>query len=124
MTNKASKNDSGINRRKEFRLELPLSAKVTGILPDGQSFSEETNIENISSLGTFFGLNSPITVGTRLQISVQLPSNLTEGKKLNLNLKGLVIRLEKIETEGKKQGVALNFDEEFKNEEFQFITEN
>jgi hypothetical protein len=120
---KQSTSNTGINRRQEFRLPLPLRAQVDGKKPDGQSFSEETTIENISSVGAYFGLNSLITVGTRLQLNIHLPSTLTEGKKLNLKLLGQVIRLEKNEEEGKIQGVALNFDEEFKNEDFPFITE-
>jgi c-di-GMP-binding flagellar brake protein YcgR len=120
---KSSPAVTGINRRKEFRLELPLAAKVEGTLPDGEKFAEETTIVNISSKGAYLGLDSLITVGTNLKIKMQLPSNLTEGKKLHLSLKGQVVRLEKSETPGKIQGVALNFDEEFEGEDIQFISE-
>ena len=114
---------TGINRRKEFRLELPLDARVEGTLPDGKNFAEETTIVNISSKGAYFGLDSLITVGTSLKIKMQLPSNLTEGKKLHLSLKGKVVRLEKSEFLGKIQGVALTFDKEFEGEDIQFISE-
>ena len=81
-------------------------------------------IENISSTGAFFKLEALVTVGTKLILKVDLPSSLTEGKKLNLSLHGQVVRLEKTGENEKKQGVALNFDEEFNNEEVQFITED
>ncbi len=112
------------NRRIEFRLELPLSAVIEGILANGQSFSEKTMIENISSTGAYFELKAIITVGAKLLLKVELPSSLSEGKKLNLSLPGHVVRLEKTGTNGKIQGVALNFDEELVSEEIQFITED
>jgi len=123
MTNKKT-NFIQDNRRLEFRLELPLAAIIEGTLANSQSFSEKTMIENISSIGAYFGLDALITVGTKLLLKVELPSSLSEGKKLNLSLQGRVLRLEKTRSDKKKQGVALNFDEEFNSEEVQFITED
>ena len=126
MTKKpTSKKSSNINsneqfdRRTEWRLELPLTATVEGKLPHGKTFKEETTLENISSTGAYFSLNSKITVGSKLNLLIELPSNLTEGKKLKLCLGGKTVRLQKIDKSEKKQGVALHFDEEFKSEEFQ-----
>ncbi len=112
------------NRRIEFRLELPLSAIIEGMLANGQSFSEKTMLENISSTGAYFKLQALITVGAKLLLKVELPSSLSEGKKLKLSLPGHVVRLEKTGTNENNQGVALNFDEELVNEEVQFITED
>lgn len=123
MTNKKI-NLADDNRRAEFRLDLPLSAIIEGTFVNGHSFSEKAIIENISSTGAFFKLEALVTVGTKLILKVDLPSSLTEGKKLNLSLHGQVVRLEKTGENEKKQGVALNFDEEFNNEEVQFITED
>jgi len=111
------------NRRLEYRLELPLSAIIEGTGVNGQNFSEKTMLENISSRGAYFGLEALITVGTKLLLKVELPSSLSEGKKLKLSLKGQVVRLEKSGMDKDKQGVALNFDEEFSSEEVLFITE-
>lgn len=122
MTNKKT-NFIESNRRREFRLELPLAAIIEGTLLNGQNFSEKTMIENISSTGAYFGLDALVTVGTKLLLKVELPSSLSEGKKLKLSLKGQVVRLETSKSNNKKQGVALYFDEEFKSEEIQFITE-
>ncbi len=122
MTNKKTifKKD---NRRIEFRLDLPLSAIIEGVLANGQSFSEKTMIENISSTGAYFELKALITVGANLLLKIDLPSSLSEDKKLNLRLPGHVVRLEKTGKNGNNQGVALNFDEELVSEEIQFITE-
>ena len=123
MTNKKP-NTKKNNRRIEYRLDLPLSAIIEGTFVNGHSFSEKTMIENISSTGAYFELEALVTVGTKLILKVDLPSSLTEGKNLNLSLHGQVVRLEKAGENGIKQGVALNFDEEFNNEEVQFITED
>ncbi|MCJ7579919.1 MAG: PilZ domain-containing protein [Candidatus Aminicenantes bacterium] len=123
MTNKKT-NFVEDNRRKEFRLDLPLSAVIEGTFVKGHRFSEKTMIENISSTGAYFELEALVTVGTKLILKVDLPSSLTEGKRLNLSLHGKVVRMEKTGKNGKKQGVALSFDEEFNNEKVQFITED
>ncbi len=123
MTNKKA-NLKQENRRFELRLALPLSAIIEGVQAHGQSFSEKTMIENISSTGTYFELKALITVGAKLLLKVELPSSLSKGKKLKLSLPGHVVRLEKTGTNGKNQGVALNFDEELVSEEVQFISED
>ena len=115
--------NSNKNRRKEFRLDLPLSAKVEGKTAKGKPFVESTTIVNISSLGAYFSLNALLTIGARLFIIMELPSQLTEGKKLKLKLRGEVVRLELSSVKNKKQGVALNFDEEFKSDDIRFIAE-
>ncbi|MCG2816989.1 MAG: PilZ domain-containing protein [Candidatus Aminicenantes bacterium] len=107
------KGDVTVDRRREWRLDLPLTAAVEGTLPEEQSFREETILENISSTGAYFCLNSGVTVGSRLTLVIEIPDKLTEGKKLKLRLKGITIRLEEPLRMGKKQGVALRFDEEF-----------
>jgi len=123
MTNKKPKTKQD-NRRIEYRLDLPLSAIIEGTLANGHSFSEKTMIENISSTGTYFELKALITVGAKLLLKIELPSSLSEGKKLKLSLPGHVVRLEKTSKTGNKQGVALTFDEELINQEIQFITED
>ena len=124
-TNKKNESaNSNRNRRKEFRLDLPLAAKVEGKSSTGKPFVEKTTIVNISSLGAYFSLNALLTIGARLFINMELPSQLTEGKKLKLKLRGQVVRLELSTVINKKQGVALNFDEEFKSDDIRFIAED
>jgi hypothetical protein len=47
---------------------------------------------------------------------VEIPSKVTGGKKTKLCLGGLTVRLQKLDKEGKKQGIALSFDEDFQFE--------
>ncbi len=105
--------DLEINRRGEWRFDLPLSAVVTGQLPTGKKLEEKTTLENISSGGAFFLLNSPIPVGFKFKITVEIPHKLTEGKKVWLKLNGTVLRLIKVEKKTKKQGVAVRFGKDY-----------
>jgi len=106
------------DRRKEWRFEIPLEAIAKGKLPKGIKFKEKTTLENISSTGAYFCLDSGITVGSKINLVIDLPPKLTEGKKTKLSLGGLTVRLNKSDKKDKKQGIALCFDEEF-----QFISE-
>lgn len=106
-------NEVTVDRRREWRLALPLPAVIEGILPDGKSFKEKTILENISSTGAYFCLNAGITVGSKMNLIVEVPDKLSEGKSLQLCLEGKAIRLEEPNRKEKKQAVALRFDEEF-----------
>lgn len=121
MTKKSDKkeNDKKIrdlasNRRTEWRFNLPIPAEVKGQLPAGEDFLEITTLQNICSGGAYFSLDSGITVGSKLNLVIDLPSNLTEGKKVKLHLGGLTVRLKKTPGKNKKQEIALSFDEDFK----------
>ena len=102
-----------INRRREWRLDLPLNALIEGKLPGGPKFSEVTKLENISSTGAYFCLDSGVIVGSKLNLMIDLPDNLTEGAKKKMRLGGITVRLEKSDKKSKTQGVAVRFTREF-----------
>lgn len=108
-----------IDRRREWRFDLPLPAIVEGKDGKGQKFQEKTILENISSTGAYFCLDSGVTVGSKLNLVIEVPSELSPDKKVKLQLGGLAVRLKKPDKKGKKQGVALRFSKKFK-----FITED
>ncbi|MDP2915258.1 MAG: PilZ domain-containing protein [Candidatus Aminicenantes bacterium] len=103
-----------INRRREWRFELPLTAIVEGTLPQGKNFKEVAKLENISSTGAYLCLDSGVVVGSKLNIIIELPKELTESQGLKLQIGGMTVRLEKPNKKNKKQGVAVRFDKEFK----------
>jgi len=102
------------NRRREWRLELPLPAVIEGQLPKGKKFKEETTIKNISAGGAYFSLDSGLAVGSKLNLVISLPKKLTEGKDVKLNVGGLTVRLEQPDPGGRRQGVAIRFDKDFR----------
>ena len=102
-----------INRRREWRLDLPLNALIEGKLPSGPKFSEITKLENISSTGAYFCLDSGVIVGSKLNLMIELPEKLTEGAKKKMRLGGITVRLEKPDKKAKKQGVAVRFTRDF-----------
>ncbi|NPV82219.1 MAG: PilZ domain-containing protein [Candidatus Aminicenantes bacterium] len=107
-----------VNRRREWRFELPLPAEIEGQLPQGKQFKEKTVLENISSTGAYFTLDSSLVVGSKVNLAIELPPELTEGQKIKLCLDGITVRLEKKGQKGRKQGVAVRFkDYRFQVEE-------
>lgn len=102
------------NRRREWRFYLPLRATIKGRLAQGKEFQEEATLDNISSTGAYFCLDSGLIVGSKLNLTIDLPKELTEGKKVKLRVGGLAIRLEKPGKNDKKQGVAVRFSKDFK----------
>jgi len=102
-----------INRRREWRLDLPLTAEIEGKLPHGKKFREATKLENISSGGAYFCMDSGVVVGSKLNLIIELPRKLTEGKKMRMRLGGITVRLEKPDKKTKKQGVAVRFRKDF-----------
>ena len=103
-----------INRRREWRFDIPLTATVEGKLPKGKKFKESIILENISSGGAYFCLDSGVIVGSKINLVIELPEKIAKGKKLQLYLGGITIRLEEPNKEGKKQGVAIRFSKRFK----------
>ena len=114
-----SQSNTKFNRREEWLFELPLSVLVEGNISRGKKFKEETILQNISSGGAYFCLDSGVTVGSKLKLVIEVPDKLTEGKKVKLSLGGLTVRLEKPIQKGKKQGIALRF-----SKKFEFITKD
>ncbi len=104
---------SPLDRRREWRFRLPLQAVVQGHLPRGEKFLEESTIENISSTGAYFCLDSGVAVGSKVNVMIELPPELG-GQKMKLLLGGITIRLEEVDKKSKRQGVAVRFKKDFK----------
>jgi c-di-GMP-binding flagellar brake protein YcgR len=102
------------NRRREWRLDLPLPAVIEGQLPQGKKFKETTTLRNISATGAYFSLDSGLVVGSKLNLVIALPKKLTEGREVKLNVGGITVRLEQPDVKGKRQGVAIRFDKDFR----------
>ena len=102
------------DRRREWRFELPLTAIVEGDLPQGDKFQERSKLENISSGGAHFCLDSGVVVGSKINLVIDLPKALTENNKVKLRIGGITVRLDKPDRKNKKQGVAIRFRKGFR----------
>jgi c-di-GMP-binding flagellar brake protein YcgR len=101
-----------INRRREWRFDFPLDTLIEGSLADGGKFKEETLLENISSGGAYFTLDSGVVVGSKLNLFIELPEKLADGKRLKMRIGGITVRLEKPDKKSKRQGVAVRFSDD------------
>ena len=113
-TSKKVPKDLAVNRRREWRFDLPLKTIIEGKLPEGRKFHEVTELQNISSGGAYFCLDSGVVVGSKLNLMIELPDKLTDGKRMRLMVGGITVRLEKPNARTRKQGVAVRFSDEFK----------
>ncbi len=109
---KAIPEDLEINRRREWRFDFPLETFIEGSLADGAKFKEATQLENISSGGAYFTLDSGVVVGSKLNLYIELPERLADGKKLRMRIGGITVRLEKPDKKNKRQGVAVRFSDD------------
>jgi c-di-GMP-binding flagellar brake protein YcgR len=101
-----------INRRREWRFDFPLDTLIEGSLADGAKFKEATLLENISSGGAYFTLDSGVVVGSKLNLFIELPEKLADGKRLKMRVGGITVRLEKPDKKSKRQGVAVRFSDD------------
>ena len=101
-----------INRRREWRFDFPLDTLIEGSLADGAKFKEETHLENISSGGAYFTLDSGVVVGSKLNLYIEIPEKLADGKKMRMRIGGITVRLEKPNKKAKRQGVAVRFSDD------------
>lgn len=109
---KALPEDLEINRRREWRFDFPLETLIEGSLADGAKFKEQTKLENISSGGAYFTLDSGVVVGSKLNLFIELPDKLADGKRLSMRVGGITVRLEKPDKKTKRQGVAVRFSDD------------
>jgi hypothetical protein len=77
---------------KGFKLALP--ATVEGPDAEGSFFREETVLSQMSHVGAIFTIANPVSLGTRLKLSVSLPPKLSQGKSLKLVVKGTIAAIE------------------------------
>lgn len=97
-----------------FNLELPVNLKVNDPETDQPNLTLKTS--NISSSGALISADLPLTVGTTLEIDIDIPLEALKslkGDKAKVALKGQVVRVS-------GRGTALAFD---KDCEFQYVSQ-
>lgn len=88
----ASLPQAGAERRamRRFDIRLPALVKLSG-----NGFREVlTEIQNVSARGVFFYLDRPVTLGSKVEITLTLPSHITLTEAVRVRFRASVLRVE------------------------------
>ncbi|UCC38486.1 MAG: hypothetical protein JSV96_11680 [Candidatus Aminicenantes bacterium] len=101
-----------VKRERSFELSLPVL--VTGTGASGSEFQERTELYSISSQEASFWLNSGITIGSRINLSLKIPKTLILENQLRLIISGIVVYAKSDRNSKKKQLISIRLDKSYK----------
>jgi hypothetical protein len=101
-------------QRQERYFELSVPALVSGMNANGKEFEESSKISSISSQEASFWLKSKVTIGTRINMCLQIPKTLILESHLNLLIAGEVVFVQAESNSRKKQLVVIRLDRSYK----------
>jgi hypothetical protein len=96
---KAIKNKKVREKRRIARLKLSLPVKVDGVADNGESFTEDTTITNISSYGAYINIKNHVNKDSGVSLIIDPEDSC-------LNMKARVVRVEKGRS---KTGIGVAF---------------
>lgn len=96
---------------KYFDLFLP--AFVSGIDAEGIEFNEKTELSSMSSLKANFGLKAKVTIGTKLDVVLNIPKTFILENQLKLRISGDVIFAKADTDHESKQLIAIDLDKTY-----------
>lgn len=102
----------GKKRERIFQLSLP--TLVTGKNAAGDEFEERIRLLAISSQQASLWLTSPVTIGTKLKLSLVIPKTLILKNHLNLFVSGEVSFIEGSLDNNAKQHVSIELDKSYR----------
>jgi hypothetical protein len=97
------------DRRQTLRVELPFPAVVRGIDPNGERFTLQTTLDNLSACGLYLRLARRVEPGESLFLVVRLSAAIDQAPAPTIAVRGMVLRIEP-QSDG-CYGVALKFDQ-------------
>lgn len=101
-----------VKRERSFELSLP--ALVNGIDAVGKEFQEFTELISLSSQEAVFKLNSKVIIGSKLNMSLDIPKTLFLENQLKLEMSGNVRFVKAEQNNTKKQLVILRLNKNYK----------
>ena len=101
-----------VRRERSFKLSLPIL--VTGIDAYGNKFQESTELSSISSQEAIFWLNSGVTIGSQLNLTLDIPKTLILEDQLKLIISGNVVYVKAEANKKKKQLISVQLDKNYK----------
>jgi hypothetical protein len=100
--------------KQERYFEISVPALVSGMNAKGAEFEERTKISSISSQKASFWLKEKVTIGTRLNMCLEIPKTLILESHLNLSISGEVIFVQSEASNRKKQLAIIRLDRTYK----------
>lgn len=101
-----------VRRERSFKLSFPIL--VTGIDAYGNKFQESTELSSISSQEAIFWLNSGVTIGSQLNLTLDIPKTLILEDQLKLIISGNVVYVKAEANKKKKQLISVQLDKNYK----------
>jgi PilZ domain len=98
------KSDRRICLRLPFKTAMRVRVWKSG--PD----ERKAESENLSEQGTFFATDTPVAIGSALEILVKMPEEITGKPATEWRCTGHVVRLQPVDTLRGKFGVGVQFD--------------
>lgn len=111
---KVSDSKKTLAYKQERYFELSVPALVSGMNAKGEEFEERTKISSISSQEASFWLKQKVTIGTRLNMCLEIPKTLILESHLNLSISGEVIFIQSETNSRKKQLAIIALDRTYK----------
>ena len=97
---------------KDFDLFLP--AVVSGIDASGIEFKERTELSTMSSIKAQFGLKAKVTIGTKLDVVLNIPKTFILENQMKLRISGDVIFAKADQDPRSKQLISIDLDKTYK----------
>jgi hypothetical protein len=101
-----------VKRERTFELSLP--ALVTGTTASGGEFKEFTELISLSSQEAIFRLDSRVIIGSRLNISLEVPKTLFLENQLKVDISGNVKFAKAEPDDPKRQLIILRLNKNYK----------
>lgn len=112
--NKPSYQSAFNNGKREHIFELSLPALITGIDAQGNEFQEYTELISLSSQEAIFKLDSKVMIGSKLNLSLEVPKTLFLENQLKVEISGGVRFVKAEQNDGKKQMIILRLNKNYK----------
>ena len=101
-----------VKRERIFELSLP--ALITGITAVGEEFQEFTELISLSSQEAIFKLDSKVIIGTKLNLSLDIPKTLFLENQLKVEMSGNVRFAKAEQNDSKRQMIILRLNKNYK----------
>jgi len=118
LFDKSSIQDATRVAKRERRFELSLPTLVRGVDAFGNELQEYSELTSISSQEAIFFLDSAVTIGSRLNLSLDVPKTILLENNLKLEIAGRVIYVKAEENGEKRQFIVLQLDKKYKIHSF------